>query len=91
MAVAFGLLIIFLVGCTEARTTTVLEKQGISPKQQESDLAECDKDPTAILAVKRSQEAFMACMKAKGYIETTSKEYETEPNSIPSWSGSTRL
>lgn len=89
MRVALGILVIFLVGCTQPGTTTFLVKEDISRQQQESDLAECDKDPTAIIFARRSQEDFLRCMKAKGYRETTSKEYN-ETNSIPTWSGLAR-
>ena len=89
MGVALGFLIIFLVGFTETRTTTVLVKEGISSQQQESDLAECDKDQTGIVVTRRSQEDFLRCMKAKGYRETALKQYN-ETNSIPTWSGLAR-
>src|SRR4051812_13327137 len=54
-----------LVACTEAKT--ILVKEGISEQEMQSDMAECDKDPTAIGYVKRSNEDFARCIMAKGY------------------------
>ena len=81
------LMIMFLVGCTQSRT--LLVKEGISQQDLKSDLAECDKDPTAIGDVKRSNEDFTRCIKAKGYREATSKE-SNGSDSIPAWNGLAR-
>jgi hypothetical protein len=65
-------------------------KEGISQQELKSDLAECDKDPTAIGYVKRSNEDFTRCIKAKGYREATSKEYNNGADSTPAWNGLAR-
>ena len=64
--------IMILVGCTQSSTHLV--KVGVSQEELQSDMAECDKDQTAIGYVKRSNEDFTRCMKAKGYTEATPKE-----------------
>jgi hypothetical protein len=69
-----------LVGCTESKT--ILVKEGISEQDMQSDMAECDKDPTAIGYVKRSNEDFARCIMAKGY--------RAETNSTPAWNGLAR-
>ena len=71
--VALAVLPIFLVGCIQTRTTTLLVKENISQQQQELDLAECDNDPTALVFAKRTKEEFLRCMKVKGYKETISQ------------------
>ena len=59
------------LGCTESKTFVV--KDGISEQEMQSDMAECDKDPTAIGYVKRSNEDFARCIMSKGYREATAK------------------
>jgi len=81
------LMIMSVVGCTQP--TTLLVKEGISQQELKSDLAECDEDPTAIGYVKRSNEDFTRCIKAKGYREATSKEYNGA-DSTPAWNGLAR-
>ena len=79
--------IVLLVGCTQS--TTLLVKEGISEQELQSDMAECDKDPTVIGYVKRSNEDFTRCIKAKGYREATSKE-RNGATSTPAWNGLAR-
>ena len=81
------LIIMFIVGCTQTRAHFV--KEGISQEEMKSDLTECDKDPSAIGYVKRSNEDFTRCIIAKGYREVPSKEYNGA-NSTPAWNGLAR-